>query len=125
MVRSLQLGLEDLDEFTFYFKVDYSVTQKKFAFAAKRKVTVSRMDGILQMTLMLSHEQLPLYFCSASDGTNVVKVFSEAIEQAVEFQKQPSDDFLDQVQETLEYFANKQRPNAEDSTKPDVSKLSS
>ncbi|XP_059481927.1 rab-like protein 2A [Neocloeon triangulifer] len=35
---------------------------------------------------------LPLYFVSASDGTNVVKLFQDAIEAAVEYKRNPADD---------------------------------
>ena len=53
--------------------VDTKVTQKSFSFATKRK--------------------LPLYFASASDGTNVVKVFTEAIERGMEAKENPPQDF--------------------------------
>ena len=45
--------------------VDMSVTQKTFNFPAKKK--------------------LPFFFVSASDGTNVVKVFNEAIQLGLRF----------------------------------------
>jgi len=57
--------------------VDYSVTNKEFTFAAKR--------------------DLPFFFCSASDGTNVVKVFNEAIKAAIKCKTNPPDDFLDDL----------------------------
>eukprot|EP00056_Hartaetosiga_gracilis_P017135 m.6504 g.6504 ORF g.6504 m.6504 type:complete len:195 (-) comp5294_c0_seq1:1685-2269(-) len=60
--------------------LDYSVTQKSFGFPKKHN--------------------LPFYFVSASDGTNVVKVFNEAIERGVHY-KDNSDDFVDQVLEML------------------------
>eukprot|EP00045_Choanoeca_perplexa_P019695 m.294831 g.294831 ORF g.294831 m.294831 type:complete len:208 (+) comp50798_c0_seq1:27-650(+) len=56
--------------------VDYSVTSKSFGFPKK--------NG------------LPFYFVSASDGTNVVKVFNEAIANAVNY-RDNADDFTDQV----------------------------
>eukprot|EP01147_Barroeca_monosierra_P008866 gene8866-1220_t len=60
--------------------VDYSITQKSFGFPKKHN--------------------LPFYFVSASDGTNVVKVFTQAIESATHY-KENSDDFVDQVMELL------------------------
>eukprot|EP00042_Codosiga_hollandica_P025123 m.109586 g.109586 ORF g.109586 m.109586 type:complete len:200 (+) comp51775_c0_seq1:54-653(+) len=60
--------------------MDYSATQKAFAFPKK-------------------HE-LPFFFVSASDGTNVVQVFTEAIRAGMEY-KQSSTDFEDQVLELL------------------------
>merc|ERR1712087_33528 len=57
--------------------VDTKVTQKEFAFPKKHN--------------------MQLFFCSASDGTNVVAAFVQAIESAVEYSKKPSDDFVDQV----------------------------
>jgi Rab-like protein 2 len=61
--------------------VDYKVTQKSFKFAR--------------------NNHLPFYFVSAADGTNVVKVFREAVKAAVAY-KQNSTDFLDQVMQELE-----------------------
>lgn len=57
--------------------VDEKVTQKEFAFPKKHN--------------------MELFYCSASDGTNVVTAFSKAIELAVRYSKAPSDDFVDQV----------------------------
>ena len=57
------------------------VTKKNFAFCTK--------NGI------------PLYYVSASDGTNVVKLFEDAIEKAVEYKKNPVD-IEDQILEELE-----------------------
>lgn len=44
---------------------------------------------------------MPLYFVSAADGTNVVKLFSDAIRLAVSY-KQNSRDFMDEVLQELE-----------------------
>lgn len=63
--------------------VDYSVTQRSFNFPKKHN--------------------LPLYFVSASDGTNVVKAFREAIKLAVKY-KEDSTDFMDEVFRELESF---------------------
>ena len=37
------------------------------------------------------------FFCSASDGTNVVAAFEAAIGHAVEYSQKPAEDFVDQV----------------------------
>ncbi|XP_062508614.1 rab-like protein 2A [Corticium candelabrum] len=60
---------------------DYSMTQKSFNFPQKH--------------------HLPFYFVSASDGTNVVKVFREAIKAAIIY-KENSTDFVDEVMRELE-----------------------
>ena len=61
--------------------VDYKVTKKKFNFSKKHK--------------------LPFFFVSAADGTNVVKMFQEAIKMAWQY-KQGSTDFLAEVMELLD-----------------------
>ncbi|KAL8222649.1 UNVERIFIED_CONTAM: Rab-like protein 2A [Gekko kuhli] len=60
---------------------DMKMTQKSFSFARKLN--------------------LPFYFVSAADGTNVVKVFNDAIKLAVGYKKNSSD-FMDEVLEELE-----------------------
>ncbi|NXW38502.1 RBL2A protein, partial [Phaetusa simplex] len=62
---------------------DTKVTQKSFNFARKFS--------------------LPFYFVSAADGTNVVKLFNDAIKLAVAY-KQNSGDFMDEVMRELENF---------------------
>ncbi|XP_072452742.1 rab-like protein 2A isoform X6 [Notamacropus eugenii] len=62
---------------------DANVTQKSFNFARRFS--------------------LPLYFVSAADGTNVVKLFNDAIRLAVSY-KQNSQDFMDEVLQELENF---------------------
>ncbi|NXF12404.1 RBL2A protein, partial [Smithornis capensis] len=62
---------------------DMKVTQKSFNFARKFS--------------------LPFYFVSAADGTNVVKLFNDAIRLAVAY-KQHSGDFMDQVLQELQSF---------------------
>ena len=37
---------------------------------------------------------LPFKFVSAADGTNVVQIFEEILESALEFKKNPSEDYL-------------------------------
>ncbi|KAM6044704.1 rab-like protein 2A [Theristicus caerulescens] len=61
--------------------VDMKGTQKSFSFAWKFS--------------------LPFYFVSAADGTNVVKLFNDAIKLAVAY-KQNSGDFMDEVTQELE-----------------------
>ncbi|XP_051726232.1 RAB, member of RAS oncogene family-like 2 [Ctenopharyngodon idella] len=62
---------------------DIKVTQKSFNFAKK--------------------QGLPFYFVSAADGTNVVKVFKDAIQMALSYKKN-SNDFMDEVMRELENF---------------------
>ncbi|XP_054721989.1 rab-like protein 2A [Uloborus diversus] len=45
--------------------------------------------------------KMPMYFVSASDGTNVVKLFNDAIKNAVLYKKNPTD-FFDKVMQELE-----------------------
>lgn len=61
--------------------VDYKVTQKQFNFASKRK--------------------MPFYFCSAADGTNVVKVFEDVMKAALFYKENPPEDFMEDVMSTL------------------------
>ncbi|XP_076077151.1 rab-like protein 2A [Mytilus galloprovincialis] len=63
--------------------VDVSVTTKSFNFAKKHN--------------------MPFYFCSASDGTNVVRLFKDAIRAAVAY-KNNSTDFMDEIMRELENF---------------------
>ncbi|XP_062931361.1 rab-like protein 2B isoform X2 [Cynocephalus volans] len=67
---------------------DITVTQKSFSFARKFS--------------------LPLYFVSAADGTNVVKLFGDAIRLAVSY-KQNSQDFMDEVLQELENLKLEQK----------------
>ncbi len=59
-------------------------TQKSFAFAAK--------NG------------LPMHYVSASDGTNVVRLFSDAITAALRYRKDPTD-VTDQILDELDSMA--------------------
>eukprot|EP00798_Chlamydomonas_sp_ICE-L_P019430 gene19430-26088_t len=61
--------------------VDYKVTSKSFNFAAKRK--------------------LPFFFVSASDGTNVVKIFQMAIMAGIKWKSGPKEDFYQEVLDLL------------------------
>jgi Rab-like protein 2 len=61
--------------------VDYRVTERSFAFPQRRN--------------------LPFYFVSASDGTNVVKVFQQAITLGLQHKENPSDDYMTMALELL------------------------
>ncbi|KAK7494546.1 hypothetical protein BaRGS_00014199 [Batillaria attramentaria] len=63
--------------------VDPSVTKKSFNFAKKHN--------------------MPFYFVSASDGTNVVKLFRDAIKAAVKYKSNPTD-IMDEIMQELENF---------------------
>lgn len=56
---------------------------------------------------------MPLYFVSAADGTNVVKLFSDAIRLAVSY-KQNSRDFMDEVLQELENIDLKREEEEEE-----------
>ncbi|VDD74421.1 unnamed protein product [Mesocestoides corti] len=70
---------------------DMEVTKKAFNFAKKNSI--------------------PFYFVSASTGTNVVRVFTDAVRAAVAYKKNPSD-ILDQVMEELENMETELEKNA-------------
>ncbi|CAM9377318.1 unnamed protein product [Ectocarpus sp. 8 AP-2014] len=61
--------------------VDYQVTKKSFKFAQQH--------------------DLPFFFVSAADGTNVVKAFDEAVKAGMEFKKNGGD-FVDEALSLLE-----------------------
>ncbi|XP_065064843.1 rab-like protein 2A [Rhopilema esculentum] len=75
--------------------VDCSITSKTFNFPKKYK--------------------MPFYFVSASDGTNVVKVFREAIKLGYNY-KENSSDFMDEVMRELENFDDLDLEDQESST---------
>ncbi|KAG5212859.1 rab-like protein 2B isoform X1 [Ovis aries] len=83
---------------------DRKMTQKSFNFAKKFS--------------------LPLYFVSAADGTNVVKLFSDAIRLAVSY-KQNSRDFMDEVLQELENIDLKREEEEEEEEEemPDKAQL--
>ena len=59
-----------------------------------------------------------VYFCSASDGSNVVKVFNTCIQAALEYKRNPHpDDFEEAVLGTLDYFSNKEKTKKEEDEK--------
>uniref|UniRef100_A0A8C0YAQ1 RAB, member of RAS oncogene family-like 2 n=3 Tax=Cyprinus carpio TaxID=7962 RepID=A0A8C0YAQ1_CYPCA len=72
---------------------DIKVTQKSFNFAKK--------------------QGLPFYFVSAADGTNVVKVFKDAIQMALSYKKNSSD-FMDEVMRELENFDLERKEESSD-----------
>eukprot|EP01086_Lenisia_limosa_P017598 TRINITY_DN8930_c0_g1_i1.p1 TRINITY_DN8930_c0_g1~~TRINITY_DN8930_c0_g1_i1.p1 ORF type:complete len:194 (+),score=38.28 TRINITY_DN8930_c0_g1_i1:168-749(+) len=61
---------------------DYSVTSKSYNFATKRN--------------------LPFHFVSAADGTNVVKVFTEAVKLGKKFQEHAPKNFVADVMDLLD-----------------------
>ena len=89
--KNLEQWYNELREYTSAIPVvvvankvdtDYSITNKSFNFATKRN--------------------LPFFFVSASDGTNVVQVFKEVIESGMEYKQNPPEDFYSQVMNLLE-----------------------
>jgi Rab-like protein 2 len=67
--------------------VDYNVTKKNFKFAEQ--------NG------------LPFFFVSAADGTNVVKVFEEAIKAGWEYKHTGEKDFIDEVLDVADSLENR------------------
>jgi len=78
--------------------VDYKVTNKTFNFAKKRK--------------------LPFAFCSAADGTNVVKTFDEAIRMAVKHKENPGEDFMTSALEAMDYLDKVEKERENDEVEP-------
>ncbi len=64
------------------FDLKPSVTKKKFKFALKYNI--------------------PLFYTSAANGTNVVRIFEEIVNRSIEFQKKPRDHFVKIVLEVIE-----------------------
>ncbi|XP_022251635.1 rab-like protein 2A [Limulus polyphemus] len=77
--------------------VDFKVTKKSFNFPKKFG--------------------MPFYFVSASDGTNVVKLFKEAIQYAVQYKKNPTD-FIDEVMQELQYFESSEFDQEDEGNQP-------
>jgi hypothetical protein len=61
--------------------------------------------------------QLPLVFCSAADGTNVVKMFNDAIEAAIRYKENPPSDFVEDVLRVDDYFREKEQKEKADKEK--------
>lgn len=62
--------------------VNYDVTKRPFKFGEKHG--------------------LPLYFVSAADGTNVVKIFQDSVRNAMHYKKNPPMTFEREVMEMLD-----------------------
>ncbi|CAD8056485.1 unnamed protein product [Paramecium primaurelia] len=62
--------------------LDPSVTETKFKFAESNN--------------------LPIYYTSSADGTNVVKVFQEALKAAIEHKQKPGGQFMDDLMDYLQ-----------------------
>ncbi|XP_013784624.1 rab-like protein 2A [Limulus polyphemus] len=77
--------------------VDIKVTKKSFNFSKKFG--------------------MPFYFVSASDGTNVVKMFQDAIRCAVQYKKNPTD-FIDEVMQELENFESSEFDQEDKASQP-------
>mmetsp|Transcript_29385 Transcript_29385/g.53919 ORF Transcript_29385/g.53919 Transcript_29385/m.53919 type:complete len:239 (-) Transcript_29385:628-1344(-) len=77
--------------------VDYKVTAKTFNFAAKRR--------------------LPFFFVSASDGTNVVKIFNMAILAGIRWKAAPKEDFYQEVLDLLGEVSMDTRKQLEEAVK--------
>jgi len=77
--------------------VDYNVVKKTFNFPQKH-----------------AHCFPTIYFCSAADGTNVVKLFNDAIRAAWKYKENPPDeDFTEAVLREVEYFEKKEKKDKE------------
>lgn len=85
--QELQEYTESIPTFVVANKIDidYKVTSKSFNFSTKRN--------------------LPFFFASASDGTNVVKAFHAALEAALKRKECPPDDYYSQVMDLLQESA--------------------
>ena len=73
--------------------VDLAVTKQSFKFPTKNPAC-----------------HPTVYFCSASDGSNVVRVFNAAVTAAREYKRTSVEtDFTESVLETLDYFRDKEK----------------
>ena len=80
--------------------VDYKVTSKSFNFATKRG--------------------LPFFFVSASDGTNVVKMFNAVLEAALKRKEAPPDDYYSQVMDLLQEDGDVPRAMPDENANPNT-----
>ncbi|XP_040571127.1 rab-like protein 2A [Lepeophtheirus salmonis] len=66
---------------------------------------VNKIDENMEITkksfTFATRNDIPLYYVSASDGTNVVKLFTDAVHKAIEYKKNPID-MEDQILEELD-----------------------
>jgi len=81
--------------------VDPSMAKKRFNFAADNK--------------------LPFFFVSAADGTNIVKVFSEAVKLAIKCKEEPADEVMAEIMRLL---AEDDAPPAEEKVSGRISACS-
>jgi hypothetical protein len=92
-ISSVCVDLPSLPPSSLLLAVDVNVTKQSFKFPLKNTAC---------------HPNV--YFCSASDGSNVVKVFQTCIEAARDYKAKPAEtDFTESVMETLDYFAAKEK----------------
>ncbi|KAJ3318607.1 Rab-like protein 2A [Blyttiomyces sp. JEL0837] len=87
--------------------MDPSRARKSFGFVERRRA--ERVEALRNLKghsrtgndghVIDEESVMPLYFCSASDGTNVVAAFKEAVRRAVEFKEsgQVGGSFVDEV----------------------------
>lgn len=86
--------------------LDERVVKQTFKFATKR--------------------DLPLVFCSAATGDNVVKVFNDAFKAAVEYQERDTDDYTEDLYRTIDYLDNREeqdRREAQDALAAEEARL--
>lgn len=74
--------------------INRSVTKKSFKFATKR--------------------DLPLHFCSAASGSNVVAMFKATMAKAVAYKARGPRDFMEHVYDTMDYFDQKEAKEKEE-----------
>merc|ERR1712066_997332 len=65
------------------------------------KIDMDRSMAKKKFNLPETHK-LPFYFVSSSDGTNVVRVFKEAISLAIKNKEQPPDEVMDEIFKLLQ-----------------------
>merc|ERR1719231_1485692 len=62
----------------------------------RNKIDVEPSMAKKRFNFAVNH-QLPFYFVSASDGTNVVRVFKEALKLAIKNKEQPPDEVMAEI----------------------------
>ncbi|KAI8915388.1 P-loop containing nucleoside triphosphate hydrolase protein [Powellomyces hirtus] len=80
--------------------VDLSKARKSFGFVDRRRAERAEVAAEQQPQPSADSEDtdlMPLFYASASDGTNVVSIFREAINRAVKFKAQGEGTFVDEV----------------------------
>jgi len=74
----------------------------------------ANMDATTMKFAFGKKHNLPQYFCSAADGTNVVKLFRDAIRSAYSYKSNPTD-FVDQILAELDHIdSSNQKSTPED-----------